>query len=63
MGIRFELTSEALKIYRPDGQQFFTFLELEQRAKQAEERAQQAETRIQRLEQRLRDAGIDPDQL
>ncbi|MFP4124237.1 Uma2 family endonuclease [Coleofasciculus sp.] len=63
LGIRFELTSETLKIYRPDGQHFFTFLELEQRAKQAEERAQQAESRIQRLEQRLRDAGLDPDQL
>ena len=52
-----------LKIYRPDGQQFFTFLELEQRAKQAENRAKQAEERIKILEQRLREEGIDPNQL
>lgn len=61
--IRFEITQNSLQIYRPDGKQFLTFLELEQRAVEAEQRAEAAETRMQVLEARLREMGIDPNQL
>lgn len=50
--IRFELTEKTLQIYRPDGQQLLTFLELEQRAIAAEQRAQQAQQQAE--EERLR---------
>jgi Uma2 family endonuclease len=70
LGIRFELKEGSLQIYRPDGERFLTFLELErrareaeQRAEQAEQRAEQAEARIQALSARLRELGIDPDQV
>lgn len=61
--IRFEITQNSLQIYRPDGKQFLTFLELEQRAVEAEQRAEATEARMQVLEARLREMGIDPNQL
>lgn len=68
LGIRFELTEDSLQIYRPDGERFLTFLELERRAREAElraeqerQRAERAEARIQALSARLRELGIDPD--
>ncbi|MBW4495330.1 MAG: Uma2 family endonuclease [Oscillatoria princeps RMCB-10] len=77
LGIRFELKEGSLQIYRPDGERFLTFPELEQRAReaeqraelerqraeQAEQRAEQAEARIQALSARLRELGIDPEQV
>ena len=55
--IRFEWESgQELNLFRPDGQRFFSFLELEQALKQ--ERA-----RSQRMAAMLRSMGIDPDQL
>lgn len=77
LGIRFEVTTETLNIYRPDGQRFETFLELQQRAdmekKRADTEKQRADTEKQRAEealealkllhQKLRAQGIDPDTL
>ena len=77
LGIRFELPDSGWQIYRPDGQQFLTYLELdgqrqeaEQRAEQAEQRAKTAEiqleqerVRSQALEAKLRELGINPEQL
>ncbi|MEX0272376.1 Uma2 family endonuclease [Leptolyngbyaceae cyanobacterium UHCC 1019] len=55
LGIRFDLTQADLTIYRPDGQRFLTFVELEQRAEQeyqrAEQESQRAEQESQRAEQ------------
>jgi len=56
LGIRFELTSETLKIYRPDGQKFLTFAEIEDRAKQAEQRAQTAESQALLAQERAQTA-------
>jgi Uma2 family endonuclease len=56
LGIRFDLSSAELQIYRPDGRRFLTFLELEQRAEQAEQRAEQAEQRAEQAEQRAEQA-------
>lgn len=70
LGIKFELFDGNLKIYRPDGQPFLTYLELEQQRKQAEVRAEQAEARAEQAESQLRtlrallqERGINPEQL
>jgi hypothetical protein len=52
--VRFELTEEGLELYRPDGQRFLSYLELEE---QRELQAQRAE----RLAAKLRELNIDPD--
>jgi Uma2 family endonuclease len=59
LGIRFDVSGEEMIIYRPDGQPFRTFPELEaarreaeQRAAQEAERAAQAEQRAAQAEQR-----------
>lgn len=54
LGVRFELTEEGLELYRPDGQKFLSYLELEQ---QREQEARRAE----RLAAKLRELNIDPD--
>jgi Uma2 family endonuclease len=70
LGTRFELESEGLAIYRPDGEKFLTFTELDARRQQAEQRQQQAEAerqlvqeRAARLAAKLQELGIDPDQI
>lgn len=70
LGIRFELSESELKIYRPDGQLFLSYLEVEQRrqqaeerAKQAQKRAEQAETQLQTLRALLQERGINPENL
>jgi Uma2 family endonuclease len=59
LGIRFDLSGPEMVVYRPDGQRFLTFEELEaaraeekQRADQAERRADQAERRADQAERR-----------
>ena len=54
--IRFELSSETLQLYRPDGQEFSSPLEIEQQFQQERQRSE-------RLESLLREAGIDPDSM
>ncbi len=69
--VRFEWQAgEDLKLYRPDGRRFLTFLELEERAiaaeqrqRQERQRAEQAEQREERLRQRFMDLGLGPDHL
>ncbi len=54
LGIRFQLDSNTLQIYRPDGERFLTYVELGQRAeaekRRAEAEKQRAETEKQRAE-------------
>jgi Uma2 family endonuclease len=61
LGIRFELSSTELEIYRPDGQKFVGYVEMAQRANQAEVRLEQERQRAERLAARLRAVGLDPD--
>lgn len=68
--VRFELLESELQIYRPDGQRFLTYLELDwqreqerQRAEPAEQRAEQVETELEALRALLGERGIDPEQL
>lgn len=77
LGIKFELSEDELKIYRPDGQPFLSYLEVEQlwrqaevragqaevRAEQAEVRAEQAEVQLQSLRALLQERGIDLENL
>ena len=77
LGIRFDLEPDTLQIYRPDGQPFLSFGDLdlrrqaaEQRADTAEQRADTAEQRADTAEQRaailaakLQELGIDPTNL
>jgi Uma2 family endonuclease len=56
LGIRFDVSGEELVVYRPDGQRFLTFPELEAARKQAEQRAEQAERRAARLAELSRKA-------
>ncbi|MCT7952193.1 Uma2 family endonuclease [Ancylothrix sp. C2] len=54
MGIRFELSTEKLDIFRPDGNQFFSYVEtcqlLEEEQQRTEAERQRAETERQRAE-------------
>jgi Uma2 family endonuclease len=54
-GIRFDCSGEELAIYRPDGQKFFSYLEigqlLEQERQRVEEERQRVEQERQRAEQ------------
>ncbi|MEH2266863.1 MAG: Uma2 family endonuclease [Nostoc sp.] len=63
LGVRFELTEEELQIYRPDGDRFLTFLELDQQRQQERQRAEQAEAQLEALRALLQERGINPDQL
>jgi Uma2 family endonuclease len=63
LGIRFDLAQTDLAIYRPDGQRFLNFLELEEQSEQARQRAEQESQRAERLAARLRALGEDPDLL
>ena len=67
LGVRFELGSEGLEIYRPDGQKFLSYSELdeqreldrrraEQEFQRAEEASQRAEEASQRAEQEAQKA-------
>jgi Uma2 family endonuclease len=76
LGIRFDQTEETLKIYRPDGVEFDSYVALgtrmeqerqraeqeRQRAEQERQRAEQERKRAERLAAQLRALGIDPDQ-
>ncbi len=59
LGIRFDLSGEEMAVYRPDGQRFLTFEEMQaareqetKRANQAEQRADQAQQRADQVEKR-----------
>ena len=60
LGIRFQLGAGELEIYRPDGQIFLGFIDLDLRRQAAEQRADTAEEQIGRLAAKLRELGIDP---
>ena len=61
--IRFELTEENLLIFRPDGEKFYSFVELGQLKEQALKELGQEKQRVKALEALLREKGIDYDQL
>ncbi|MCD8487390.1 Uma2 family endonuclease [Kamptonema cortianum] len=67
--IRFQLTSDTLEIYHPNGQRFLTFVEIAQlreqetqRAEQERQRAEREQRRAERLAEQLRALGVEPDE-
>ncbi|MEH1820008.1 MAG: Uma2 family endonuclease [Nostoc sp.] len=50
LGIRFAVGNHELVIYRPDGREFLSSVELEQRAEQERQRAEQAEQQLQDMQ-------------
>lgn len=70
LGVRFQLSETELEMFRPSGEAFMSFGELDRLRQKAEVRSQQAEmmleqerSRSQALESKLREMGIDPNQL
>ncbi|MBT9316814.1 Uma2 family endonuclease [Leptothoe spongobia] len=63
LNIRFELISETLEIYRPDGERFLTYVELGDKLTTERELRQLDQQRIQALEEKLRELGINPESL
>jgi len=64
LGIRFSSSTGELRLFHPDGQQFITFVEMQQRAEQERVRAEQAlsdeRARTEELLNRLRALGQEP---
>ncbi|MEG4028930.1 MULTISPECIES: Uma2 family endonuclease [unclassified Microcoleus] len=63
LGVRFELGEDGLEIYRPNGEKFLSYAELEeerlldrQRLQQADQRAEQADQRAEQADQRAEQA-------
>ena len=63
LGVRFELTSDTLNLYGPNGDRFLTSVELAQQRNQAQQQAEAQRQRADRLAARLRELGVDPDTL
>jgi len=61
--IRFDLSSDTLVIYRPDGERFYTFVELGKLRQEAENRAQAAEDTIQQAIPQLLAMGLSREQI
>jgi len=54
LGIRFDPSGEELRIYRPNGEPFATYLEIQRQLEQAQAQVQQAQQRLQEMEDLLR---------
>jgi Uma2 family endonuclease len=70
LGIRFELEPDTLLIYRPDGEKFLEFGELDNLRRAAQQRAERAELEaaiakqdLAKLAAKLRELGVDPDRV
>ena len=63
LNIRFELTTDTLEIYRPDGERFLTYVELGEQLAAERELRQAGQLRIQSLEEKLRKLGVNPESL
>ncbi len=63
LGVKFELIDGELQIYRPDGQKFLNYVELETQRQLAEQQRQLAEQKAVRLAERLRAMGVNPDEI
>jgi Uma2 family endonuclease len=63
LGIRFELSSEKLETFRPDGEKFLTYVELERQREQEKQQKELAQAQVERLAERLRSLGVNPDEV
>jgi Uma2 family endonuclease len=60
--IRFDLVDGELRLFRPDGRRFSSYVELEQEREQERLEKEKAQQRAERLAAKLRELGIDPEQ-
>lgn len=63
LGVRFEISSGELEIYRPDGEKFLFYVELERRREKEKEGKELAQQRAEKLAAKLREMGINPDEV
>ncbi len=70
LGIKFELEPDTLLIYRPNGEKFLEFGELDELRRAAQQRAERAELEVAvtkqdvaKLAAKLRELGVDPDRI
>jgi Uma2 family endonuclease len=63
LGVRFELADGELRLLRPDGQRFLTYLELAAQREAERQRAEQERQLNEKFATKLREMGVDPDQL
>jgi hypothetical protein len=63
LGIRFEMGTVPLQIYRPDGRRFLSPVELDRRAEQESQRADSAERSLQAAAGRLLTMGLSIEQV
>ncbi|HLP88141.1 MAG TPA: Uma2 family endonuclease [Nostocaceae cyanobacterium] len=56
LGVKFEVVAGELQIYRPDGEKFLNYVQLEQQRQLAEQKAA-------RLAEKLKEMGINPDEI
>jgi Uma2 family endonuclease len=54
--VRFVLESDTLRLFRPDGAPFLTFVELDEKRRIAEQRAEEADDRAEKADQRAEKA-------
>jgi hypothetical protein len=63
LGIWFDVTTNPMQIYRPNGEKFLSYDELDQELQQVRQQAEQAQQRAEELAERLWQMGIDLDQV
>ncbi len=63
LGITFDLSSEELIIYRPDGSQFLSYNEISQQLNNTQQQLEEQRQKSERLATLLRENGIDPDRI
>lgn len=63
LGVRFELSNRELELYRPDGQKFVSYVELDRQREREQQEKEVAQAKVERLAERLRSLGIDPEQM
>ena len=70
LNIKFVLGESELEIYRPDGERFMSYVDLDTQKQLAEKKAQEealkaksAEKKAQRLADKLKELGINPDEI
>lgn len=61
--IKFILGEDELEIYRPNGEKFVSFVELDRQKQLAENKAKLAEEKALRLAEKLKELGINPDEI
>ena len=62
LGVRFEIAEGEMRLIRPDGRPFESYVALERAREQERQRAETERQRAERLAAQLRALGIEPDQ-